>query len=396
LKVTTSGILSFDDCEKVLRPDMWKKYFSFLQSDEKRNYCVIFLSEIPLTVGEYAVNEFKLAPMAARWEPFKPYGLLLYVPKGFDYLTAPLFGEAIAPILSFSLRRRIKAHRHAYKMDNAPKEMPEDVSTRLCSISVGPEGSLQQPLTKKEQTRRLGNFGKIFQTLMGMSEKDYLATVRAFRLYQLSLLNYREDIGLAYTLLVAAIETVAECFVKIKPRFEELPEAAEWKEIFAEFGLRKKQVNKIENLLLKGKQFLGLKFREFVLNYLPDSFWTTADSKAIELDAYIDEITKEHFGTEPKEEENHFKRYWWLYTPEQKVTKSELAEVLKNIYNLRSRFAHVGESPPIEVAELYETAELKVEIDSKNRVRYRRAIPSYFWFERVVHDSIANMLKVES
>lgn len=396
MKITTSGILSFDDCEKVLRPDMWKKYFGFLPINEKGNYCVLLLSEIPLTVGAYVVNDFKLTPMVTKWDPFKPYGLLLYVPNGFDFLTAPLFGEALAPILSFSLRRRVKTHRRAYQIDNVPKEIPEDAWTKLSSISVGPEMSLQQPLTKKEQIRRLENFGKIFDTLMGMSEKDYLATVRAFRLYQLSLLNYREDIGLAYTLLVAAIETVAECFVKIKVRFEELPEATEWEEIFAELGLPKEHIVKIEKLLLKGKQFLGLKFREFVVNYLPDSFWTTADSKAIELDAYIDEIRKAHLGTELKEEKNHFERYWWLYAPEKKVTKSELEEVLKNIYNLRSKFAHVGESPPFEVADMFETAELKLEIDNKNRVRYRRAIPSYFWFERVVHDSILNMLEVES
>ena len=390
LKITTSGILSFDDCEKVLRPEMRQELFKFLPVEKEKQYCIILLSEIPITPREIALDDFKLVPFLEKWHPFKPYGLLLYVPIGFDFLTAPLFGEALAPVLSFSLRRRVKAHRWAYDAMNPPKKLSEDVSIRLPSVSVGPEMSLQQPLSKEEQTRRLETFVKIYKKLMKMNEKEYLATLRAFRLYQLSLLNYREDIGLAYTLLVAAIESVANCFLDLKFTFDDLHDAEEWNELFNRLKIPEPCVNEIKNKLLKRTQFLGVKFRKFIEKYLPDSFWSSPDSRAIELD----ELTKEHFGAEFRKQRNHFELYWWLYTPERKVTKNELDSVLKAIYHLRSQFAHRGKSPPFEVVDAFETAEIKVEIDDRGYIKYRRAIPSYFWFERVVYESIANLLGV--
>jgi hypothetical protein len=392
--ITTSGILSFDDCEKVVHPEMRKALFQFLPSQEKIQYCVILLSEIPITVNEFAVDDFKLVPMSTEWHPFKPYGLLLHVPIRFDFLTAPLFAEALAPILSFSLRRRVKAYRRSYDAKSPPKELDEYASTRLPSVSVGPEASLQQKLSKEEQIRRLETFAKIYETLMKMNGKEYLAVLRALHLYQLSLLNYREDIGLAYTLLVASIESVAQCFLNLEFSFSSLPEAEEWGKTFAELKISEPHVAAIKKKLVKKERFLGLKFRRFIKDYLPASFWTSADSRAKEFDDHIEGLGKEHFGAEFKERRDHFERYWWLYTPERKVTRNELDSVLKSIYDLRSNFAHAGISPPSEVIDDYETAEIKVEIDNKGRVKYRRAIPSYFWFERVVHESISKLLRI--
>lgn len=136
---------------------------------------------------------------------------------------------------------------------------------------------------------------------------------------------------------------------------------------------------------------MGLRFRIFIKKYLPDSFWVSPDSRAKDFDDYIEELTKEHFGK--RKNKSHFESYWWLYTPERKVTKNELDDVLKSIYELRSRFAHRGISPTNEVVDNYETAEIKWEIDSKGHIKYRRAIPSYFWFERVVYESICNLLR---
>jgi hypothetical protein len=164
LKITTSGILSFEDCERTLRPDTRKEFFGFLPVEKERRYCVTLLLEIPLNVDGYVVGDFKVVPMTTKKQFFKPYGLLLYVPPGFDFLTAPLFAEALAPILSFSLRRRVKAHREAYPVENPPNVLREDVYIRLASVSVGPEGSLQQELTKNEQVRRLNLCRNIQET----------------------------------------------------------------------------------------------------------------------------------------------------------------------------------------------------------------------------------------
>ena len=390
MKITTSGILSFDDCEGMLRPDMRERLpFSPV---EKRRFCTILLSEVPITVGEIKIGDFKLVPMSTPFTPFKPYGLILYVPDGLDFLTAPLFAEALAPLLSFSLRRRIKAHRKSYNAENPPRQLDEDISIRLPSVSVGPEASLQQKLTKDEQISRLRTFAKIYETLMKMSEKEYLASIRAIHLYHLSLLNYREDIGLAYTLLVASIESVAQSFLDIDFSWHDIGDSEEWDKTFNELKISEQSATVIRKKLVKKAFFLGLKFRIFIEKYLPDSFWVSPDSRAKEFDEYIEELTREHFGK--REKRNHFESYWWLYTPERKVTKNELDDVLKSIYDLRSKFAHKGVSPPYEVVDHYETAEIKWKMDNnKGHIQYRRAIPSYFWFERVVNESICNLLR---
>ncbi|MCJ7608157.1 hypothetical protein MUP00_00605, partial [Candidatus Bathyarchaeota archaeon] len=51
---------------------------------------------------------------------------------------------------------------------------------------------------------------------MKIDSDDYLHVVRAIHLYQQALLTYRQDVGLAYSLLVASAETMAHRFVPKK------------------------------------------------------------------------------------------------------------------------------------------------------------------------------------
>ena len=76
-----------------------------------------------------------------------------------------------------------------------------------------------------------------------------------------------------------------------------------------------------------------------------------------------------------------------------KPRREELEGLLKDVYAIRSRFSHVGESPPTEVVDLFETAPVKIEFMGKEqRLRFVRAPTSFFWFERIVHDSILNFV----
>jgi hypothetical protein len=288
LRITTSGILSFDDCEKTLRPDTREEFLWFVPNAEKKRFCTVLLSEIPIRVNNYELADFRLVPLSAEWHPFRPYGVLLYVPEGFDFLSAPLFAEALAPILSFALRRRVKAYRRAYEAENPPKELREDVLIKLPCVSVGPEGALQQRLTRTEEMRRLKDFSTIYYTLMKMDQKDFFAVLRALRLYQLSLLTYREDIGLAYTLLVASAESVACQFLDEKFLFDDLSDARSWSKMFAAIKLTTPQTDALKKKLTRATPFLSLTFRRFVEKFLPDSFWVSPDSRAIELDNYLE------------------------------------------------------------------------------------------------------------
>ncbi len=170
----------------------------------------MILSEIPLSPS-FAFGKFELFPLLRKQiDPFRPYALVLRMPSNFDFLNTPLVGEAVAALLSFCMRRRMKAHRRPFSQRiYSESELGPEVFTSLPFVSVGPEMLLQQPLVANELKNRIARFKTLYAIIVRMNKEDYLATVRSIHLYQLALLTLRDDVGLAYALLVASAETMA-------------------------------------------------------------------------------------------------------------------------------------------------------------------------------------------
>jgi len=392
MMVTTYGLLSFEDCEFTLRPEIAGYHIG----GDGRRYCSVLLSEIPLD-KVFGFGKFELAPLPRKsYDPFRPYPLALNLPESFDFLSAPLVAEAVAALVSFCLRRRVRAYRRPFSEPVRDElQLSPDVFGYLPCTSVGPEGLLQQPLTPDEQSKRMTMLGALYEVVVRMERDDYLATIRAMHLYQLALLTLREDVGLAYTLLVASVETMAQRFVgKEDAPAEEFLKSSGWLSLIAREGVEKETAAKICKRVLDREQFLSFRFRRFVEQNLHDSFWKSPDSRAKELDDYIEGLRKEHFGENYIEEhQDHFSRWWWLYKPDTRVSKTELDDVLRDIYDLRSQFAHVGISPPRDVVDMFETARTKVLIsDPRHRIEFVRSPPSFFWFERVANESISSFM----
>ena len=101
-------------------------------------------------------------------------------------------------------------------------------------------------------------------------------------LYQQALLTYRYDLGLAYTLLVASIETMALNFIQKKDfnDFKYVRNNEGWIKLFNRIDLDELQKNQIKIQLIKNENFLSRRFRKFVKDNLPESFWTSFDSRA--------------------------------------------------------------------------------------------------------------------
>ncbi len=175
---------------------------------------------------------------------------------------------------------------------------------------------------------------------------------------------------------------------------EESVETKDWLSLFEEEMITKEVAKRITKKVFAREQFLSLRFRTFIERNLPESFWTSPDSRAKELDDYIDEIRREYFGEDyMREHSDHFHKWWWLYTPEVRITRGELGSILTDIYNMRSRFSHVGKSPPSDVVDIYETVRVRVDVsNAPERIEFVRSPPSFFWFERVVNESIGNFV----
>jgi hypothetical protein len=237
----------------------------------------------------------------------------------------------------------------------------------------------------------------LLDTLREMNDRNFRRTTRSLHLYQLALLTYPLDIGLAYSLLVSSVDSLS-CK-------------------FSRGGSKDK-------------------FVHFIEQFLPKSFWDSFDSRAWQEDRWLDSITpwkhsildsyreryerdgekalsslertlsegavrklksafEEKLEIPPEEEQaySHILQHWYLYRLDMKLAPSELSDMLELIYEeVRSPFFHGGRSPPRNAIDRYETARVKPKINEDGMVVWERDIPSFYTFERITHDSILNYL----
>jgi len=89
----------------------------------------------------------------------------------------------------------------------------------------------------------------------------------------------------------------------------------------------------------------------------------------------------------------HVLRHWYLYRLDSKLTQEELPGVLKQIYqDVRSAFFHGGKTPSQSTIDRYETAPIRPKFTGNNKIKWQRETPSFYYFERIAHESIIGYL----
>lgn len=159
-------------------------------------------------------------------------------------------------------------------------------------------------------------------------EIDYCKSMQSIRLVQLSHHNQRDDFDLSYTLMVAAIEAIAQIAI---PK-EKIPKPRD-------YSIWKKYKNKIPGLFDEYRKLrdyinsklpkpsLSKKFRTFILEYCPIDDWDIVDESKHSFD--IPDNIRSVMETNP----NSF-------------TDMQIEEILNNTYDFRSKFIHVGAPMP--------------------------------------------------
>jgi len=108
--------------------------------------------------------------------------------------------------------------------------------------------------------------------LIALERKSFLATMRAIRTYVTGMHRVKDDLELAYTLLVASIESLAQDFDAHKAQWSEYEQSKRQsidKALADANGLTAKRVR---TAILEGEHLaLARRFREFVLAHLSDS-----------------------------------------------------------------------------------------------------------------------------
>lgn len=113
-------------------------------------------------------------------------------------------------------------------------------------------------------------------TLIGLGRKHYSAALRAIQRYVTAMHRLADDLDLAYTLLVASIESLAQEFDEFVPTWADY-DSAKRKQIDAALGDAPEDIaESVKRAILDIEHAAaGKRFREFTMGHLPSSFFRT-------------------------------------------------------------------------------------------------------------------------
>lgn len=319
----------FNECMSYLRKD-----FHNIDEENPSNQTFSCIGTTFIISKPWEFEDFTIHPSHVKEFSMGHTSLLSFVSNPHwlgktDLLHTHLFGQVLSPIISFATLTPVASPRDGYflkfkSLENIPPEYIEELVFTLPFWSRGP-GAHNIYLEGDTEDKFIEEAQKLVKILKNINKETYNFSLQVMRLFQLSLLVKREDFGLSYLLLVSAIEAVAQKEFK-NEKSQKHAKESEW---------NKKAVddNSFNELLkeyksLRGKPSLTSKFTKFILKYSPPACWGDIVKSRYED---IDQEWK-NLGEECKHPT--------------KMTVEAIEKVLKDAYDYRCKFVHVGEQPP--------------------------------------------------
>jgi len=204
---------------------------------------------------------------------------------------------------------------------------------------------------------------QIKKLLLSLPQLSFATSVvQSARLYSLALQQIRSDVDVAYQLLVAAIEVMAnEVLDNFKPNVGDMVFTQSSVERLAtEFGLNAEQSCALAVEACKREQWISRKFKKFILDNITDEPWREDD---------LFKLPSQYFPN-----------------------KNEFEKALSDIYDARSQLLHHGRSfPPGAQMGISYRVPFRVGMECFDPSSKR--FPPVVWFERVVNCAINNFIE---
>ncbi|TRN80715.1 hypothetical protein DT385_09395 [Pseudomonas syringae] len=144
------------------------------------------------------------------------------------------------------------------------------------------------------------------EQLVGLERRVYLGAMRAIKTYVSGIHRIRDDLGLAYTLMVSAIESLAQDFDGYSSAWGDVDERKRSAIDVALSSVDAGAAGAVRAAILSTEHLsLGRRYREFVLSKIDDSYYRTGDA----LEGYP-------------------------------IAQCELVKALQQAYFLRSKYVH--------------------------------------------------------
>jgi len=266
------------------------------------------------------------------------------LPKWFDSdHNTHLFTIGLASVISFALRRPVKAPRDGYitRREHLDENSLVELAIQFPILTAGP-GAHDTRLSEESSTNMYENLQKTINIIYDIPYEIYNIAMQSIRLFHLSQMNKRDDFGLSYFLLVSSIEPIAAKAIRRKTVAYKHPKEDAWKE-------RAKSDKDLEELLQaykqeRGKsQYLSKRLVEFIMKYCPPEQWVDLEHPRGNLVSYLEGLTG-------RKDDWLIKKQWDEKYPED-LSEDEIKKLLTDLYIHRSKFTHEGKNPPHQIPE---------------------------------------------
>lgn len=267
----------FNECVYYLREDLHKKNQGHIFDKEKQTFSC--LSTTFHITKPWIFEKFTIYPSVEVILPAAKKSLLNFVKNpswvneaAFDH--PHLFGEALSALISFVTLRSVKSPRDGYglrieSLENIPSHCLEEMAFTLPFLCAGP-GAHDSRLEEATEDQFIKEIQELISNLEKIDENLYVFALEVIRLVQLSILVKRDDFGLAYLLLISAIEAVSQKAIKRKSKKHE--KEKEWEKLARSNPLFKELLVEYKDIRGRDK-YLSDRFIEFIVTYSPSEEW---------------------------------------------------------------------------------------------------------------------------
>ena len=251
----------------------------------------------------------------------------------------------------------------------------------------------EQVLSEATRRRYGRDIAALTTKLYLLPYKDYVLTLQALRLVYLSLINKREDFGLAYLLIVSAIEVIAQLAITKNEVLTEEEDQKVWNvkaQSDADFAKLLKNYEQTQ----KAKTHLTKRYIKFIEKFSPFEKWEEIiPHRNQELTDILKEIS-------PSSDNSHLIAKHWFETYPNELSPEDIRKIIGSSYEHRSRFVHSGIQPPHndpnpfsrffqEVYELNPNGQIKIRFDGRIK---KFLLPNYELLIGIARNAISKWI----
>lgn len=388
-RAVLSDHVLFRECMFYLREDLHLQTHRISTSPVRKTFsCICTTFHITKTwdLGDFSINP----PYEVQF-PSAKKSLISFVNNpnwiiNEGFVHPLLFGEVLSCLISFITLLPVKSPRDSHSLsgmedlDSISSSCLNDIALTLPFIWAG-TGAHQSRLTVEQEDNFIEELKELIFLLKNVEEKLYSFSLEVIRLIHLSILVRRDDFGLAYLLLVSAIEAVAQKAVKRDSVKVSDPKEKEWTEIARNKGVLNEEFKELLGLYkdARGKnQYLSKRYTKFIMDFCPPQDW--------------EDIVVSRYS--------NFDREWNDFMQGSKhpsvMETEEVESILNKAYNYRSRFVHSATQPPHEAPQASMNKFFEVIRNFDSNSHELQISPTYELMLAIAKHSIMKWLRTKS